>query len=109
MYTLSNFKIKCDVTSGRTSCISGEKALNACVYGIAAKNTHFMVTRSELRNLPEVTSRLISKLYKLQLCCQSGCADDEVDVLLNAQCILQRNNMFYSAKAGKLLCFVSVQ
>ncbi len=29
------------------------------------KNARFMVTRSEVRNLAEVTSRLISKLYKL--------------------------------------------
>ena len=35
------------------------------VYGIAAKHARFMVTCSEVRNLPEVTSRLISKLYKL--------------------------------------------
>ncbi len=29
------------------------------------QNARFMVTRSEVRNLPEVTSHLISKLYKL--------------------------------------------
>ena len=32
---------------------------------IAAKHTRFMVIRSEVRNFPEMTSRLITKLYKL--------------------------------------------
>ena len=42
------------------------------VYGIAAKkHARLMVTRGEVRNLPEVTSRLISKLYRLYASCAS--------------------------------------
>ena len=64
-YSLYSFEIRRDVTSDRLR-ISGEVLWNArIVYGIAAKHARFMVTRSEVRNLPEVASRLISKLYKL--------------------------------------------
>ncbi len=65
-YSLYNFEIRRDVTSysGRLH-ISGELPCNAhIVYGIAAKHVCVMVTRSEVRHLPEVTS-IISKLYRL--------------------------------------------
>ena len=64
-YSLYNFEIRRDVTSGRLR-ISGEVPWNArVVYGIAAKYARFMAIRSEVRNRPEVTSRLILNLCKL--------------------------------------------
>ena len=59
----SNFQIRRDVICDRLR-ISDELPLNVrVVYGIAAKHTYCADTRlSEIRNLPCVRSRLISKL-----------------------------------------------
>ncbi len=54
--TVYNFEIRRDVTSGRLR-ISGQVQRNArVVYGIAAKHACVMITRSEARSLPKVTS-----------------------------------------------------
>ena len=61
LYSLSNFEIRCDVTSRRLR-ISGKLPLNArVVYNELRQNTLYGYS-SEIRNLPHVTSCLISKL-----------------------------------------------
>ncbi len=59
--TLSNVEIRCDVTCGRLR-ISGELPLNARVVWNRGKTHTLYGYVSEMRNLPRVTSCLISKL-----------------------------------------------
>ncbi len=61
-YTLSNFEIRHDITSGRlrSSHCMNHKMPVFCSNSVL--HSHFMVTRSEACHLPRVTSRLISKL-----------------------------------------------
>ncbi len=93
IYNLYSFEIRRDVTFGRLH-ILGEVPWNArVVYGIAAKHMRFMVIRSEVRNLPEVKSGIISRLYKLYMLCQQSEAKiPDILVLPNS---LPHNITFY--------------
>ncbi len=64
-YTLFNFKIGCDFIAYLFVDPPWCKwPYNMrVVYGITAKRTYFSVTRSEARNLPWMTSHLISKSH----------------------------------------------
>ena len=58
---VSNFEIRCDVIA----YLKRVTIKHSCSIMETWQNTRFMVTRSEVRNLPCVTSHLISKLDRV--------------------------------------------
>ena len=68
-YSLYSFEIRRDVTHSRLR-ILGELPLNVhAVYGFATKTNALYGYLSEIRNLPCVASRLISKLDREYVSC----------------------------------------
>ncbi len=66
IFDLSDFDIRRDVTPGRLRASLRVTIKLACSME-SRQNARFMVTRSEARNLPRVTSRLISKLDRVHV------------------------------------------
>ncbi len=66
-YSLYNFEIRRDITSSRLRTSLRVTIKRACFAAIPYTTRAFHNTSPEIRNLPEVTSGLISKLYRLNI------------------------------------------
>ncbi len=69
-YSVYNFEIRRDVTSGRLRTSLRVTIKRTCFATIPYTTRAFHGTSPEIRNLLEVTSRLISKLYRLYSVCR---------------------------------------